>query len=108
MLRRANIVLVIVAIAVFLVATWAMLGTAVAQKAAVPKPQDNLALGENPVKQLLLFMETDKNGKVSKQQFMKFMEAEFERLDKEKCGLLDVKELTQSKLPANKFAALGK
>jgi hypothetical protein len=39
MLKRTNIVFVIVVIAV-LVATWAMLGTAVAQtKAAVPKRQ---------------------------------------------------------------------
>jgi hypothetical protein len=38
MLARTNIVRVIVV----LVATWAMPGVAVAQKAAVPKPQDAL------------------------------------------------------------------
>ena len=48
MLTRRNIVRVIVAIVV-LVATWAMLGTVVAQKAAAPKPQDKLALGEPEV-----------------------------------------------------------
>ena len=53
MLRRTNIVLVIAV----LVATWAMLGTAVAQKAAAPKPQDKLALGEEEVKQLLLLID---------------------------------------------------
>jgi Ca2+-binding EF-hand superfamily protein len=31
-------------------------------------------------------MDTDKNGKISKQEFTKFMEAEFERLDKDKSG----------------------
>ena len=67
MLRHTNIVLVIVVIAM-LVATWAMLGTAVAQKAATPKPQDKLALGESEVKQLLLLMDTDKNGKISKRR----------------------------------------
>ena len=72
MLRRTNIVLVIVEIA-GLVATWAMLGTAVAQKAAAPKPQDKPALGEDEVKQLLLHMDTDKNGKITKQGWMKFM-----------------------------------
>jgi hypothetical protein len=35
---------------------WATLGTAVAQKAAAPKPQDKLAIGEDEVKQLLLLM----------------------------------------------------
>jgi len=61
MLTRTTIVRAIVAIAV-LIATWAILGTAVAQRAAVPKPQDKLALGENEVKQLLLFMDSDENG----------------------------------------------
>jgi Ca2+-binding EF-hand superfamily protein len=43
-------------------------------------------------------MDTDKNGKISKKEFMAFMEAEFERLDKDKSGELDAKELRQSKL----------
>jgi hypothetical protein len=41
-------------------------------------------------------MDTDKNGRVSKQTFMKLMEEEFERLDKNKTGELDAKELNQS------------
>jgi len=57
-----------------------------------------LALGESDVKQLLLLMDTDKNGRVSKKEYMDFMEAEFDRLDKDKSGDLDVKELTQSSL----------
>jgi Ca2+-binding EF-hand superfamily protein len=64
----------------------------------VPKSQDNVALGEADVKQLLLLMDTDKNGKISKQEFMTFMEAEFKRLDKNKDGELDVKELTKSEI----------
>jgi len=106
MLGRTNIVGAIVAI-VLLVATWAILGTAIAQKAAVPKPQDNLALGENEVKQLLLLMDTDENGKISKQEWMKFMEAEFDRLDKDKKGQLDAKELTQSKLRVSHVVNVG-
>lgn len=107
MLRQTNIVLVIVAIA-GLVATWAMLGTAGAQKAAAPNPQDKLALGEDEVKQLLLLMDTDKNGKIAKQDWMKFMEAEFDRLDKSKNEQLDVKELTQSKLRVSRPVSVGK
>ena len=107
MLRRTKIVQVALAITVLL-ATVAILGTAVAQRAAVPKPQDKLALGEEEVKRLLLLMDTDKNGKISKQEWMKFMEAEFERLDKDKKGQLDVKELTQSKLRVSHFLSVGK
>jgi EF hand len=107
MLTRRNIVRVIVAIVV-LVATWAILGTAVAQRQAVPKPQDKLALGEPEVTQLLLLMDTDKNGKISKEEWMKFMESEFDRLDKDKKGQLDVKELTQSKLRVSHPMNVGK
>ncbi len=92
-----------------LLATTATSGIAVAQTTAnVPKPQDKLTLGENEVKQLLLLMDTNKNGKISKQEYMQFMEAEFDRLDKNKNGELDPKELTQSKLRASHFTAAGK
>jgi EF-hand domain pair len=84
------------------------LGSVVAQKAPVPKTQNNLALGEGEVKQLLLLMDTDNDGKVSKKEFMDFMEAEFERLDKNRSGDLDVKELAQSRLRVSHFAGVGK
>jgi hypothetical protein len=57
-----------------------------------------LAKGEQEAKKMLLLMDTDKSGKVSKQEFMSFMEAEFERLDINKDGELDVKELTESRV----------
>src|SRR5258708_22509993 len=107
MLRRTNVVLVMVVIAA-LVTTWALLGTAVAQKAAVPKSQDKLAIGEDEVKQLLLLMDTDKTGKITKQEWMKFMEAEFDRLDKNKTGELDANELAQSRLRVSHFSSVGK
>jgi uncharacterized protein YycO len=102
MLLRKNRLRVIVIIAVLIV-TGTMLGTAAAQKASVPKPQNKLAMAEDEVKHLLSLMDTDKKGMVSKQEFMKFMEAEFERLDKNKKGELNVKELTQSSLTASRF-----
>lgn len=107
MVRRTKIALVIVAVAM-LVTTSGILGTTVAQKAAVPKPQDKLAIGEDGAKQLLLLIDTDKKGKISKQQWMKFMEAEFDRLDKTKSGELDVTELMQSKLRVSPFLSVGK
>ncbi len=74
-----------------LVAAVALLQLAVAQKVdkSVPTWQRTLALGEEEVKQLLLLMDTNKNGKISKKEFMTFMEAEFDRLDRDKSGELD-------------------
>jgi len=107
MLKRTNAPWVIMVIAVS-VAIWAMLGTAAAQKDSVPKPQDKVALGLAEVKQLLLLMDTDKNGKISKQEWMKYMEAEFGRLDKDKTGELDAKELAQSQVSVRRFASVGR
>jgi hypothetical protein len=103
MLTRKKRQRILVVIAV-LVVIGTMLGSAAAQKASVPKPQNKLAMGEDGVKQLLPLMNTDTKGMVSKQEFMKFMEAEFERLDKSKKGELNVNELTQSSLSASRFA----
>jgi hypothetical protein len=100
MLIRTRRLRMIVIITIFVITT--MLGNAFAQKASVPKPQNRLAIGEESIKQLLPLMDTDKNGMVSKQEFLKFMAAEFERLDKEKKGELNVKELTQATLTASR------
>ena len=62
------------------------------------KRDKSLAAGEAEAKQLLLLMDTDKSGKVSRQEFIAFMQAEFDRLDVNKDGELDVKELTQSRV----------
>jgi Ca2+-binding EF-hand superfamily protein len=43
-------------------------------------------------------MDADNNGKISKQEWMNFMEAEFNKLDKDGNGELDRKELLQSKV----------
>jgi len=57
-----------------------------------------VAAGAVDVTQLVFLMDTDKNGKISKKEFMDFMSAEFDRLDKDKSGELDVKELQQSRI----------
>ncbi len=81
-----------------LLVTSAVLRTSAAQKASVPRPQDTLALGEIHVRQLLLLMSSNKNGRISKHEYMSFMEAEFDRLDKDKSGDLDVHELERATL----------
>ena len=65
---------------------------------AAARKEKNIAAGEKEARKLLLLMDKDQNGKVSKQEFMSFMETEFERLDKDKNGELDVKELTESRV----------
>ena len=98
MLNRTKVVLAMLVIAM-LATPWGMVRTAGAQKAAVSKPQDKLAIGEDEVKRLLPLMDHDKDGKVSKQEFLRFMEAEFDMLDKKKEGKLDIKEQTQPPPP---------
>ena len=61
MLKERTMVLAVLVVAA-LFANGATPGTALAQKAAVPKPQDTLAIGEEQVKQLLLLMDADKKG----------------------------------------------
>ncbi len=82
--------------------TGAIVATAIAAQdpGQVPATQNEkkLAAGEREAKKMLLLMDTDKSGKVSKREFMGFMEAEFERLDVNKDGELDVKELTDSRV----------
>jgi len=69
-----------------------------AQKENVPKPQDKKALASEKVRDLLILMDTDKNGKISKQEWIKFMEAEFDRFDTDSNGEIDREELLQSTL----------
>jgi uncharacterized protein HemX len=80
------------------------------QRAAVPRQPTKHSLAQQNVKELLLLMDTDKNGKISKQEWMTFMEAEFDALDKDKKGELDQKELLQSTVSVKRVRAsdLGK
>jgi hypothetical protein len=64
-------------------------------KEVVSSKEKKVEAGEEYAKKLLVLMDTDKNGKVSKQEFMSFMEKEFDRLDTKKDGQSDVKELTK-------------
>ena len=94
MLKRIGVVSVIAVLAT----TWAIRGNAAEERQTLPKPPDKQMLRAEEVKQMLLLMDTDENGKISKQEWLRFMEAEFDRLDKDKSGELDVKELTQTRI----------
>jgi tagatose-1,6-bisphosphate aldolase len=98
--RRMGLV---VPIAAALVVGGARVGISLAAQAPATdqdakQKEKRITAGEAEAKRLLLLMDRDQNGKVSKQEFMDFMEAEFARLDKNKDGELDVTELTQSRL----------
>ena len=96
-------------VAAALFAAGAMERIASAQKLqTIPKTQDTLARGEDEVKSLLLLVDTEKTGKVSEQEFIRFMEAEFKRLDKNKSGEIDTKTLAQSQLRVVPSAKMGK
>ena len=94
--------------AALLFASTVWVGIAVARGGTTP-PRDKLALGENDIKQLVMLMDQDKNGKISEQEFMGFMKAEFKRLDKNNSGELDVKELKESQIrTSGTFLSAGK
>jgi hypothetical protein len=107
MLRKHTYAPAGLAAATLLLAAGTGLGTALAGE-STPRRQDKVAVGIEEVKQLLPLMDQGNDGRVSRQEFMKYMEAEFERLDKDKKGTLDVKDLTRSQGRSSSFAAVGK
>ena len=84
------------------------LGTVSAQKGGIPRSVNELVIGEDDVKHLLRLMNADAKGTISKREFMRFMEAEFDHLDRNRVGELDLKRLTQSEQRVRSFASVGK
>ena len=78
-------------------------------KTSVPRLQNKLVLGEGAVRDLILLMEPNKNGKISKQDWLRFMGEAFDRLDPKKTGELNPRELPQQE-PAThpRYSDLGK
>jgi len=63
----------------------------------VPAP-GYVAAGTTEAMKLLRLMDSDNSGKVSRAEFMAFMNAEFDHLDINHDGKLDLKELKNSQL----------
>ena len=82
----------LVAIAVLFAAGVIITTTAAADAPVVPD-STRLSTGLTPLAQLLDLMDTDRNGKVSKDEFMRFMVREFDFADTNKDGQLDPVEL---------------
>ena len=106
--KRQRLVLLVALVAALLALVTTRKSAFAQDTASVPKPQDYVALGEPDARRLLLLIGPNKDGKITKQAWMKFMSAEFDRLDNDKSGSLDVKELAVSRLQATPFAASGK
>ena len=92
-MTRRNVITALMA------ATAALARRSFAQDTAnVPVRPNISAIAQENVKQLMLLMDTDKNGKISKAEWMKFMSEEFDRLDTDKSGELDRNELLKSRV----------
>jgi len=93
MLKKTKVVSILAVLFV------AMVGALASQKSGPTLEKGkNVEAGEGYVKQLLYLMDKDKNGKISKKEFMSFMEAEFDRLDVNHDGELDVTEIEKTHL----------
>jgi hypothetical protein len=106
--KQSKLILIILLVASVL-AIGQILGTAFARdKAAAADPQDKRLLTSDQIKLLLLLMDTNKDGKISKQEWMSFMGTEFDKLDKDRSGEIGPKELARLSLQSNTFARTGK
>lgn len=86
-------------------------GAVAAQKSTAPPPSQHkgaIVAGQAAAKQLLLLMDTDKDGSISKIEWMTFMEAEFDRLDTNHDGFVDVKDMEKSQIQQVPFYRSGK
>jgi EF hand len=85
--------------------TFALSAAAIAETAtACPMQPDKLTIATENAKQLMLLMDTDKNGKISKSEWIEFMSAEFDLLDVDnRSGELDPHQLLQSQAVSFNF-----
>lgn len=103
MTKTEKIFLVIVAAAF---AIGVALGSPYKQKSGDPKPSqgsDSDSLSDGEVAQLLRLIDVNNTGKITRQQWMDFMAAEFDRLDANKSGVLSPTELSRSRLRVSSF-----
>jgi len=77
-------------------------------RATAPETQGRQLLTGDELKLLFVLMDTDKNGKVSKQEWMTFMGTVFETLDQKKKGELDANDLAQLRFRKSAFSTGGK
>jgi hypothetical protein len=74
---------------------WGSWFVAKATKDLIVEFREQLEAGDTQAERLLFRMDSDRDGGVSKQEFLDYMDAEFDRLDTNKDGKLDADELKQ-------------
>jgi 5S rRNA maturation endonuclease (ribonuclease M5) len=77
---------------------------------ASPKSPNIALIVEQNAKQIMLLMDADKDGKISKHEWLDFMSTEFDRLDTDHNGNINQKELmaTQIRIQHVNPAVVGK
>jgi Ca2+-binding EF-hand superfamily protein len=83
--------------AIALIATSFVVGTI--STAAIAASKQTVSTADRNVRQLVRLMDKDQNGVVSKEEFMEFMSRTFDRIDADKNGTLEPKELQQTAIP---------
>jgi hypothetical protein len=110
MSEKRKIVLLVLVISAMLT-VGGLIGSVAAQKSTAPPPAEHrsaVVAGEPAAKQMLLLMDTNKDGKVSKEEWMNFMSAEFDRLDTNHDGFVNVKDMERSQIKPVPFYRAGK
>jgi Ca2+-binding EF-hand superfamily protein len=76
----------------------------------VPKQPNVRAIALENAKQIMLLMDTDKDGRISKKEWVDFMSAEFDRLDTDHNGFIDQHDLLATTIHVQHVspAVLGK
>jgi hypothetical protein len=74
---------------------WGAWFVAKATKDLIGEFRDQLEAGDTRAERLLFRLGKDRDGGISKQEFLNYMDAEFDRLDTNKDGKLDANELQQ-------------
>ena len=101
--RRNKLVTMVLLIALLFTA-----GPFVGDRAAGPERQSEKTLTGEDIKLIFSLMDTNKDGKISKQEWTSFMGSMFDRLDTGKTGELTPQEVSQLKWAAGTFASTGK
>ena len=80
------------------------------QKDEITRRPDPVTLAIQYAKGIVFLMDTDKQGKITKEAWMKFMAAEFDKLDTDRCGTLDPEKMQKANEPLKHphFSDLGK
>jgi Ca2+-binding EF-hand superfamily protein len=75
---------------------------AVASSTALAYSKRTRATANADARQLIRLFDTDRSGSISKDEFLQFMAQKFDRLDADKSGQLDAKELSSPSPPISK------